>query len=604
MPGQRDALRRAPRGGSRALIPGALLLVAVFAVYWPVTGYDFVAYDDPADVSANPIVRAGLTPGGVARAFSEPYGGFWIPVTNLSYMLDIELFGMSPGGFHFTNLLIHATNGVLVLLVLRALTGALWPSALAAALFALHPLRVESVAWIAQRKDVLSAFFFLLALLAYTASVRRPDRPGPRAAVPAALLVGMMAKPVLVAAPLLLLLLDYWPLGRMAPPLRTGGRALVSAVAVRRLLLEKTPVFLVAGAFVVVALSAHGQAIAPMEAFSVLRRLEIAAVAYLSYLGRMAWPSHLALVTVDFRPVADLWRLGVAAIALAAISGLALASLRRLPFVGVGWLWYLAALLQMSGLVPSGVWSTADRFTYLPQIGLCVLVAWGLVRLSRGRPRTRVAVVAGSVGVLFALAAASAAQVGHWRDTYSLFSRTLSVKPDEFMGNLRIGEELLKRGDLAGAEAHLRRSLAAASRNPFAHATLGMVLWRQGDVPGAAHHFEQAADLNPADAEARFNLGTALAALGRPAEAVVRYREALREKPEDLAIRVNLGIALYDLGRLAEAQPEFEKALEIDRGFAGSHEYLGRIFEATGDPGRAREHFRQAAALLSGTGGR
>lgn len=590
-------LPRMPGSAARILVLAALLVVAVLAVYWPVAGYDFVSYDDPTDVIANPLIRAGLTADGVVRAFSAPYGGFWIPVTWVSYMVDVEFFGMAPGGFHVTNLLIHAANGVLVLLVLWTITGALWRSLLVAALFALHPLRVESVAWIAQRKDVLSAFFFLLALLAYGASVRRPGRRLWKAAVPLVLLVGMMAKPVLVATPLLLLLLDYWPLGRMASPTGGGGRAFVDPAVAKALLLEKIPVFVVAGAFVVVALAAHGDAIAPMEAFPVVRRLEIASVAYLSYLGRMVWPSGLALVTVDFRPVADLWRLGTAAVALTALSGVAVLSLRRQPFVAVGWCWYAVALLQMSGLMPSGVWSTADRFSYLPQIGICVLVAWALAAIPVERPPGRVTVVATAAGALVALAAVSSVQLGHWRDTFSLFSRTLAVKPDEFMGHLRIGEELLKRGDLAGAETHLRRSLAAAPRNPFAHAALGMVLWRRGDVPNAVVHFEQAAELNPADAEARFNLGTALAALGRTEEAVIRFQEALRDKPDDLAIRVNLGIALFGLGRLAEARAEFERGREIDPGFAGSYDYLGRISEAEGDAARAREFFGKAAEL-------
>lgn len=602
---QRGAgFRGAPGSAARTQVLGALLVVAVLALYWPAAGYDFVSYDDPTDVVANPLIAAGLTADGVVRAFAAPYGGFWIPVTWVSYMIDVDLFGIDPGGFHVTNVLIHAANGVLVFLVLRTMTGALWRSLLAAALFALHPLRVESVAWIAQRKDVLSAFFFLLSLLAYAFSVRRPGRRLWNAAVPLALLAGMMAKPVLIGAPFLLLLLDYWPLGRVAAPPAGGRRALVEPAAAKALLLEKLPVFIVAGVFAIVALAVHGDAIAPMEAFPALRRLEIASTAYLSYLRRMVWPSGLALVTVDFRPMVDIRQLVGAAVALAALTGAATIFLRRLPFVAVGWLWYVVALLPVSGLIPSGVWSTADRFSYLPHVGICVLVAWLLAVISEGRPRGRIAVVSASIGAVVALGAVSSAQLGHWRDTYSLFSRTLAVQPDEFMGHLRIGEVLLKRGDLAEAETHLRRSLAAAPLNPFAHATLGMVLWRRGKVPDAAVHFEKAADLNPADAEARFNLGTALAALGRTEEAVVRYRQALLDKPDDLAIRVNLGIALFDLGRLAEARVEFERGIEIDPGFPGTYDYLGRISEAGGDVARAREFFGKAAQLGAGGGRR
>ena len=593
----RAGLGWASGGAARGPALGMLLAAAVIVVYLPAAGFDFVSYDDPTDVVGNPLLRDGLTLDNVVRAFREPYGGFWIPLTWLSYMVDVELFGMKPGGFHATNVAIHAVNAALALLALRLLTGTLWPSFLAAALFALHPLRVESVAWVAQRKDVLSAFFFLLMLLAYAAAVRRPGQRLPRAAVALALAAGMMAKPVLVAAPLLLLLLDFWPLGRTTRPAGSGPRTLVDPAAARSLLLEKLPAFAVAGAFVVVALTAHGAAIAPMEAFSPLRRLEIAAAAYLDYLRRMAWPAGLALVTVDFRPAADLARLAGAVAALAALTGAALALARRFPFVAWGWLWYAAALLQMSGIMPSGVWSTADRFTYLPQLGICVIAAWGLAALAARGPAARVGVAAASLCAVAVLAAASRAQLAHWRDTASLFGRTLAVQPDEFMGHLRLGEVLLARGDAAGAEAHLRRSLEAAPLNPFAHAALGMALWRQGDAAGAADHFGRAAELNPADAEVRFNLGTALAALGRNEEAVGPFREALQTTPDDLAIRVNLGIALFDLGRLAEARAEFERAAAIDPTFAGSHDYLGRIAAAEGDHARAREHFERAARL-------
>jgi len=374
LPGAGDALREGLRAGpipafsrSRVIVLALLLAVGTAAVYLPVRSFDFCGFDDDAYVSENALVRQGLTPRGVAWAFTTFRAANWHPLTWLSHMLDVSLFGMEPGAHHLVNVAFHAANAVLLFLVLRGMTGALWGSAAVAALFALHPLHVESVAWIAQRKDVLSAFFFLLMLSAYLRYARSPSR-GRLAAVTALFALGLLAKPMLVTAPFVLLLLDFWPLGRFGgahPDPGTLPAGHPPAVGVRRAVLEKVPLFLLSAlsSVVTVVAQSRGGAMVPADALPFGARAANALVACAAYLWKTFWPAGLAVYYPHTKGELPAWKIAGAAALLSALTGIAVREARRRPYLAVGWLWFLGMLVPVIGLVQVGGQAMADRYT-------------------------------------------------------------------------------------------------------------------------------------------------------------------------------------------------------------------------------------------------
>jgi tetratricopeptide (TPR) repeat protein len=504
------------------------LFAATLALYAPVRHHQFIDYDDPLYVTENARVRAGLTPDGARWAFTTTHAGNWHPLTWLSHMLDVQLFGLDAGRHHLAGAALHALNAALLLLVLAAATGALAPAALAAALFAVHPLRVPSVAWAAERKDVLSALFFLLALAAYLAHARRPGARRLAAAV-ALFALGLLAKPMLVTLPLLLLVLDAWPLGRArgaggSGPGRTPWPALV---------LEKAPFFALAAASAVVTwLAQHrGGAILPIP---LADRLANAPVAALAYLGSAAWPARLAF----FYPFpragvpAAAWTAALAA--LAGLGALAWRQRRERPYLLAGWAWYLLALLPVIGLVHVGDHARADRYTYLPLIGPAFALCWLAATAARRRPRLRGALALVAVALLVALSAATRRELAYWKDGPTLFARALAVTTGNFV----------------------------------AHGNLGALLLRDGDVGAALPHLEEAVRLRPAYYEGLQNLAVARARTGRTREAVDLLQRALAVSPDQPVAHFNLGQLLASLGDREGARRHFQRALELRPGFA------------------------------------
>ncbi len=571
------------------------------ATYTPVWRFAFVALDDPQYVYANPDLASGLTAKSVAWAFTSGHEANWHPITWLSHALDISVFGMDSGWHHVVNLLLHVVNTLLLFTVLRRMTGSIWRTAFVAAIFAVHPLHVESVAWVAERKDVLSALFFMLTLGAY---VRYTDAPSGRryAAVVSLLAFGLMAKAMLVTVPMVLLLLDYWPLGRL------GGRPTTTLPArprktVGRLVVEKLPLLALVAASSVVTFIAQrqGGALKGLEAVPLATRLQNALVSYVDYLRAATWPTDLGMF-YPFPSSVPWASVAAAGVILAAFTAGALLLARRVPAVLVGWLWFLGMLVPVIGLVQIGDQARADRYMYLPMIGLTIAVAWGAVALAGSAAVRRAVAVAGALLVLAGSVVAHA-QVQYWRETVSLWSHAAAVTDDLSHANnfgiyYGLAEYLRANGRSAESipvyEASIRKSpsyvdarlglvraLIDTGQTPRAIAalkeivalkpslvdcrmSLGLLLMQAKRAPEAIGQFSEAVRLEPAVADRQWRLGLALAETGRLAEALPHLAEAVRLSPADPSIRKDYGLALLGLGRIDDGARELREVLRQD----------------------------------------
>ncbi len=572
----RDGCDRAAR------LIGAALFTLTLLVFLPVWHHEFVAFDDPLYVTGNRQVQAGLTWRGLRWAFTTSHAGNWHPLTWLSHMADVQFFGHGATGPHLMNVLLHAMNAVLVFALLRRCTGATWRSAIVAAFFALHPLRVESVAWVSERKDVLSACFFLLSVLAYAryagtvpaadrgaaagnrSPVPPPSRslvPGPSFPVPAFwslvfFVAALLAKPMAVTLPCVLLLLDYWPFRRFGGP--DGQRQF------GKRLREKLPFFAAAAGVSVVTflVQRRAGAIRTLDSFSFDDRIANALVSFARYLGKTVWPTHLAAPY----PLPAHWPAAVVAGATVLLVGLASAIWffrHRVPYVVTGALWFAGMLVPTIGLIQLSDQAMADRYTYLPSIGLFVAVAWGAAELARRFPGIRRALaIAGSVA-LVAAAGRTIDQLRVWRDT-----ETLS-----------------------------RHALAHTVGNAIAHNNLGNVLLERGATDDALAQFQAAVQSNPSYADARINLANALLEKNQPGDAIAEFRAAIQAQPYSSAGHYNLGNALLRIGRVDDAIAEFGRALELEPDSFGAHNNLANAMLQTSRWDAAILHYRAALEL-------
>jgi tetratricopeptide (TPR) repeat protein len=535
-----------------------LLALATLLAYWPVVHCGYLNLDDDLYVTANPAIWGGLTFAGARWALTATHAGLWHPLTWLSHMLDVQLYGANPAGHHATNLLLHVANVVVLLLVLVRTTGALWPSAAVAALFALHPLRVESVAWVAERKDLLSGLFGLTTIWAYARYAERPD-PGRYALVAVSLALGLMAKPMLVTLPLVLLLLDRWPLRR--------GTSL-------RLVVEKMPLLALAGAAGLMEMVAaqRAGAVGHLARFPLEARLANALVSYARYLGKTVWPSGLAV----FYPYPSAWpapQLAGAAVLLLAVTVLAIVQMRRRPYLLVGWLWFLGMLLPVSGVVQAGSQAMADRFTYLPQIGLFVMAAWGGRDLLARWPVPPPALAACAVTLLLALGGATWRQVGYWHDSTRLFTHALEVTSGNWLAHNNLGDALAREGKLEEATRQFTESVRLEPSNPDAHYNLGVVLHRQGHPAEAIAHYREAVRLAPDHPNAHSNLGVALLDVDEVEQAIGELQQAFLMHP-DAGTHFNLGLALARQGRTDEAIEHYREAVRLQPDFGEARQHL------------------------------
>jgi tetratricopeptide (TPR) repeat protein len=606
----------------RTLVAFGLVLLTLLA-FAGVLKCDFIGFDDPLYVSANPHIRDGLSGRGLrwglsaGLLFDSPHADYWAPLTVFSRMVDVELYGLDPAGHHLTNLLLHALNAALLFLVLEGMTGAGWRSAFVAAFFAVHPLRVESVAWITERKDVLAGLFWILTLGAYARYARSPDRSR-YAMVVLMLALGLMAKPMLITIPFVLLLLDYWPLGR------AGGEAWSPPRV-----LEKLPLFGLSGLSLLITyvpLLRRGQ-ITEFDALPLDARVTNALYSYLVYAGKMFWPQPLAVVYPHPEGRLPLLPVATALAFLLVGTGVGLWQRRRRPYGIVGWLWYLGTLLPVLGLVQSGVHARADRYTYVPLIGLSLIVAWGAAEALGSRPYGKPALAVIAAAWLAVLVVVTRRQVDYWRDTTTLFEHAIRVTAGNYLAENNLATALALRGEARGAEAHYREAIRIRPNYSQAHNNLGVLLARQGRIAEAMAQHEEALRLQPRDADAHFNLGllnarsrqsavaaehyaealrlnprlatahynwgNLLAGEGRWTEAAEHFASAVRLQPDNAMSYNNLGLALALLGKWPEAMADYARALEIDPRLASARTNLGRALVAQGRSGEAIEQYLQ-----------
>jgi protein O-mannosyl-transferase len=568
---------------ARALF-AALLAAVVFVVYWQTAHYAFLNYDDPAYVTENPHVTAGLTRQGVIWAFTTFHVSNWHPVTWLSHMLDAEMYGLNPTGHHLTNVGFHLANTLLLYLLFRT-TGNYWRSLFVAALFGLHPLHVESVAWIAERKDLLSTFFLFVTLILYGRYVNRP-RPVTYLLAVAAYALGLMAKPMLVTLPFLLLVWDYWPLGRW------DGSSL------RRLVTEKIPFFALSLASCVVTYHAQsrGGAVVATQAASVSFRVVNALESYVRYMALTIWPRDLAVIYPLPRTLAIMP--GVAAgLVLLGVSVLLCLLARRHPYLLTGWLWYLGTLVPVIGLVQVGQQAMADRYTYVPSIGLFIMAAWGVPLLVGRAPYRRLMLSISAGGALAALTVCTWVQLGYWKDGITLFGHATKAVADNHIAYRLLGNALAQQGRFNEAEQSFQESLRIRPDDESTHTEWGAALAQQRKAGAAIDHFTAALRINPDSAKAHYNLGVMFAEQGRVPEAIGHYLATLRIEPGREDILTNLGAAYAAAGNLGEAVRYYREALRADPGNAELLYNLGSALAMEGNLGEGITCLNRALAI-------
>jgi len=598
---ERAALPRAGAGrlaaGTRLNVCLALALAALtIAVYAPVRHHDFVSLDDTVYVSENEHVARGLTAPGVVWALTSvdnPTAN-WHPVTWMSHMLDVELFGMNPGAHHVVSVVLHTLNSVVLFLLLCGTTGHAWRSACVAALFAVHPLHVESVAWIAERKDVLSTLFWFLAFWAYVRYTRQPGRVR-YAAVIILFALGLMAKPMVITLPFTLLLLDWWPLGRLPVGAADGGGW---AARVRQwvpLLVEKWPLFAMSALSAVMTVVSQRQAgaVVALEAIPVPARAANAALSYGTYAWQMIWPSGLSV----FYPHSGSARVGATAAALLFLAGMSVAAAhaaRTRRHVTAGWLWYLATLAPVIGLVQVGMQAAADRYTYVPLIGLFVLVVWELAERAGTRAMARMLASAAACAAIVASGVAARAQVAYWVNDASLWQHALDVDADNYYAHYALGRMLLQDGRRDDAFPHLERALKLAPWFAEVHDTIGLAHGASGRLDDAIEEHREALRLKPGLVAPRFNLGVAYERQGNAGEAAVQYREAIRRTPRNAVFRAALGHLLAKRGQFDAAMGELREALRLAPDSAEARYALASALAGRGDVTSATDELRKA----------
>jgi tetratricopeptide (TPR) repeat protein len=559
-----------------------LVLAAItFAVFGQTAGFGFVNYDDNVYVYENANVAGGLSLKGLAWVFTHADCNFYHPLTMLSLMGDYQLHGLHAGGYHFTNVLLHTASAILLFLILRQMTGALWRSAFVAAVFAIHPLRVESVAWVAERKDVLGCFFFMLTLGAYARYVRKPNSRARYLVVAAAFVLALLSKPTMVTLPFVLLLLDYWPLNRFEQSRKLSG-----------LILEKIPLLALAAGACVMTVLAEGKAIATLATVSMPLRFGNAVVSYAVYLRQMVWPEGLA---VPYPPYNSLppWEVALAGALLAVLSAVAWGERRRRPWMLIGWLWYLGMLTPMIGIVQVGAFPHADRYTYLPQIGIYVAVTW----LAAEWRLSRVALGGLMAGVLAVLMFCAWKQTAYWKSDETLWPQMLACTTGNYMAHFNLGNALRQEGRVDDAITHYEEALQIAPRDAETHNNLGIALSQKGREDDAITCFQKALEIQPDYAEAHHNLGKALFETGKIDDAITHFQQASQIKPDYADAFLMLGNAFLQKGSVDNAITQYQQALEIQPAFALAHDNLAIALRRKGRVDEAIAHFQQALQI-------
>ncbi len=567
------------------------LAVMTFAIYAQVIGHQFINLDDPTYIRENPMVNRGITLAGLAWAFTTFHATNWHPLTWISHMIDCQLFGVNAGRHLLVNALIHVANTLLVFLFLLRTTRARWPSALVAVLFALHPLHVESVAWAAERKDTLSTFFGLLSLTAYVRYTEAPSRKR-YTWIAVTLGLGLLAKPMLVTWPFVMLLLDYWPLRRLSQ-----SRSRNKSISIAPLIREKLPLFALVAASAVITLIAQsrGGAVRTLAAAPVALRLSIALVSYAKYLLLTFWPNDLAV----YYPFVGIpaWQIIGAAFLLIGITVFCVSQRRIRPYLMVGWLWFLGTLVPVIGIVQVGGQIMADRYFYIPSIGLFIALVFGLADIAKSW-RVAPALSAGIAGgILLILATLTNAQIQRWRDSFTLFEHTLAVTPPNVRIEHNLGVALAVAERYDEAEAHFEKALQINPNFYDGLVIMGVTRAHQGRLPEAIEYFRTAIHSQPDLPKARVQLAHALWNQNQDQAALEEMRRASQLAPKDADLRADFGRALARLGRIPEAIDELHEALRLNPNSAVAHNNLGLALLASGKPMESIPEFEAALRL-------
>jgi tetratricopeptide (TPR) repeat protein len=539
------------------------LAVLTWIVFGQTLWHDFINYDDPRYVYENTRITGGLSIGGIAWAFTHIHAMNWHPLTTISHMLDCQLYGLKAGGHHFTNVLLHTVAAILLFFALQRMTGAVWRSAFVAAVFAIHPLRVESVAWIAERKDVLSGVCFMLTLLAYARYARTPSF-GRYLLVALVFVLGLMSKPMLVTLPFVLLLLDYWPLGRIGGQTADAGRQLLMAV------LEKIPLLVLSAVSSVITLFAQKGAVGWTEQLPMRSRINNAIVSYVAYIWQMFWPVKLAVFYPHPENRLPLGQIIFCLLFLISITTVAIALRKKRPYFISGWLWYLGMLVPVIGLVQVGWQGRADRYTYLPQIGLYIVASWGVADLTALWKHQRAVLSAAAILIIGALGSRAWVQTSYWRNSETLF----------------------------------RHALAVTTNNDVAENNLGIVFLQQGKLDKAISLLQAAVDLRPDNSPAHENLAKALLQKGRVAEALIHYRKLLELQPDNMEIHNIVGTVLVQQGHIREGVEEWQKVLAVQPDNGNALSNLAWVFATSPDDslrnGKKAVQLAERALYISG----
>jgi tetratricopeptide (TPR) repeat protein len=556
-----------------------MLIILILGVYWSVQNYEFINFDDNIYVTENSHTLSGITLDGFRWAFGTKYFGLWNPLVWLSFMLDYQLFGFNAGGYHWTNVIIHVFNTILLFFLFRNLTGAVWRSAFVAALFAIHPINVESIAWVAERKNVLSTFFWMLTMLSYVWYVKQPNwkRYLP---VLVSFALGLMSKPMLVVLPFVLLLLDYWPLNRTA--INTQNETNIQATLkagkekLNFLILEKTPLFILSTILMCITIYSHQSDSAPQSkriiASFFMQRINNAIFSYAMYLKKLFWPTDLSIPYLYLN--IPIWHLFLSAIFLIIITILICKYFKKYPYLPVGWFWYLGTLIPVLGIVQIGEHTMADRYAYVPFIGLFVIIAWGAEQISSKKIYLKKPFIFASVLIIVFLSVATYNQIKLWANTATLFEDTLKKDPNNYVAYAVIGHEMLNNGENEKALYCYDMALKLSPGFYGAYINEGIVLMAMGKRCDALKFFKEAMRLDKFSANAYYDIGLFYMADNKLDESIPYFIKAVEIKPDYKEAYNDLGVVLVKKGRIQEGILQFEKALHINPYYKDSQKNL------------------------------
>ena len=570
------------------------LVTITASVYWQVQHHDFVIFDDNEYITENPRIHDGLNTDSIIWAFTSFHSNNWHPLTWISHMLDVKYFGMNAGRHHLMNLFFHVANTLLIFLIFRKMTGSLWESAFVAALFAIHPMHVESVAWASERKDVLSTFFWMLTILSYIWYIQNITI---KRYLPVFLfcLCGLLSKPMVVTLPFVLLLLDYWPLNRIQFNIAENNS---QKIIFKNLIFEKIPLIALATVSSLITFFAQkaGGVVKSFDAFSITSRVSNAIISYVKYIFKMFYPIDLAFL-YPHPGTYPIWEITGASLLLIIATILALKYTKKYPYVIVGWLWYIGTMVPVIGLVQVGRQSMADRYTYVPFIGLFIILSWGASDLFKKLKYRQIGIAVTAMSSLLFLSIITWNQIEKWKTSAAMLQHAIKVTSDNYIAHDLLGVDLYRKGQIDESIKEFKKAIQIKPEYKFSHFNMGVALFKKGKIETAIKEFEKAIIIQPAYFDAHINLGIALFQKGQINKAIDHYLQASKIKPDHMITHLNLGIILAQQGRTDEAIKHLLHAIRINPGFAEAYYRLGNILSRENRIESAKKYYLKALAI-------